>query len=318
MSHLPPKLKVDFTGAPRSKSGKETEMQAVIAFPDIPNGIPIPLFGLDFTLRFYALAYMAGLIAGWRIIVALMRRPQLWPAGTAPMEPRRVEDLLTAIVIGVIVGGRLGYVLFYSPGHYLANPLDIPKVWQGGMSFHGGFLGVIAAGLWFCRRHGVPAMQLSDAMALVAPVGLFLGRIANFINAELWGRPSDAPWAVIFPGEAAQDCAGIAAGACARHPSQLYEAALEGLLLLLLLTVLAFRRGWLKKPGAIMGLFLIGYGFARFLVEFVRQPDVQFISEGNPLGLALHIGGYGLTMGQLLTLPMLAAGLWFTFRARKA
>ena len=143
-----------------------------------------------------------------------------------------------------------------------------------------------------------------------------LGRIANFINAELWGRQTDLPWGVAFPG-AGQNCAELV-GICARHPSQLYEAALEGLLLLLVLTILAFRRGWLKKPGAIMGLFLIGYGFARFLVEFVRQPDVQFISEGNPLGLALHFGGYGLTMGQLLTLPMIAAGLWFTLRTRKA
>jgi len=317
MSHLPPKLKVDFTGAPRSKSGKETEMQAVIAFPDIPNGIPIPLFGLDFTLRFYALAYMAGLIAGWRIIVALMRRPQLWPAGTAPMEPRRVEDLLTAIVIGVIVGGRLGYVLFYSPGHYLANPLDIPKVWQGGMSFHGGFLGVIAAGLWFCRRHGVPAMQLSDAMALVAPVGLFLGRIANFINAELWGRPSDAPWAVIFPGEAAQDCAGIAAGACARHPSQLYEAGLEGLVLGLILWLL-LRGGALGRPGTITGAFLLGYGLSRAFVELFRQADAQFIAPGDPMGYVLNFGGWGLSMGQVLSLPMIAAGLWFLLRARKA
>ena len=197
-------------------------MQAIMPFPDISNEIfSFPIFGFHVALRWYAVAYLVGLIAGWRIIVALMRRAHLWPGGTAPMDPKRVEDLLSAIILGVIVGGRLGFVLFYRPDHYLAHPGDILKIWEGGMSFHGGFLGEIFAGLWFCRRHRVPALQLADAMALVAPIGLFLGRIANFINAELWGRPSDLPWAVIFPGDAAQDCPGIAPGSCARHPSQL-------------------------------------------------------------------------------------------------
>ena len=141
------------------------------------------------------------------------------------------------------------------------------------------------------------------------------GRLANFVNAELWGRPTTLPWGVIFPGEAAQTCAGVA-GLCARHPSQLYQAALEGLLLAVVLALLAFRRGWLKRPGALMGLFLAGYGVARFLVEFVRQPDAQFVTPGNPVGLALQVGGFGLTMGQLLSLPMIAAGLWFLTRAR--
>ena len=185
------------------------------------------------------------------------------------------------------------------------------------MSFHGGFLGVVIAGIWFCKRENIAMLPLADLMAAVAPLGLLLGRLANFVNAELWGRPTDLPWGVAFPGEAAQTCVGVLT-ICARHPSQLYEAALEGFLLLLLLTVLAFRHGWLKKPGAIMGLFLIGYGFARFLVEFVRQPDAQFVSEGNPLGLAIHAAGYGLTMGQILTLPMIAVGLWFIVKAKPA
>ena len=191
------------------------------------------------------------------------------------------------------------------------------RVWEGGMSFHGGFIGVTVAGVLFCKRHKIAMLPLADLMAAVAPIGLLLGRIANFINAELWGRPTDLPWGVAFPGEAAQTCDGILT-ICARHPSQLYEAALEGLLLLVLLSYLIWRREWLKWPGRIAGLFFIGYGVARFLVEFVRQPDAQFISDGNPLGLAWHMGGYGLTMGQILTLPMIAVGLWFLLRARPA
>ena len=288
----------------------------MIAFPDIsPNVFSVDLFGHELALRWYALAYIIGLLWGWWIVVRAVRTPDLW-ADTPAMVPEQVERLLTWMILGVVLGGRLGYVLFYDFSSYVQDPSQIFKVWQGGMSFHGGFAGVVVAGIWFSRREKIPMLSMGDLLALAAPMGLMLGRIANFINAELWGRQTDLPWGVAFPG-AGQNCAELV-GICARHPSQLYEAALEGLLLLLLLTVLAFRRGWLKRPGAIMGVFLIGYGFARFLVEFVRQPDVQFISDGNPLGLALHIGGYGLTMGQLLTLPMLAAGLWFTFRARKA
>jgi phosphatidylglycerol:prolipoprotein diacylglycerol transferase len=288
----------------------------MIAFPDIsPNVFSVDLFGHELALRWYALAYIIGLLWGWWIVVRAVRTPDLW-ADTPAMVPEQVERLLTWMILGVVLGGRLGYVLFYDLSSYVQDPSQIFKVWQGGMSFHGGFAGVVVAGIWFSRREKIPMLSMGDLLALAAPMGLMLGRIANFINAELWGRETDLPWGVAFPG-AGQTCEGLV-GICARHPSQLYEAVLEGLLLLLLLTTLAFRRGWLKRPGAIMGLFLIGYGFARFLVEFVRQPDIQFQGEGNPLGLALHVGGYGLTMGQLLTLPMLAAGLWFTFRARKA
>ena len=293
-------------------------MNSAILFPDFlsPEIFTIQIFGTAFSLRWYALAYIAGLIVGWRIVVALMRRPGLWPAGRAPMPVERVEDLLTAIVIGVILGGRLGFVLFYQPGYFLANPLDIVKVWQGGMAFHGGFLGVVVAALWFCRRHGVPPLQLADALAIATPAGLFFGRIANFINAELWGRPTDMPWGVIFPGEAAQTCEGIAYGLCARHPSQLYEAGLEGLLLGLVL-LFAVRAGALKLPGTVTGLFLMGYGAARFFVEFFRQADPQFITPDNPMGNALQLGATGLSMGQLLSLPMIAAGLWLILRARR-
>ncbi|MCT8330455.1 prolipoprotein diacylglyceryl transferase [Albidovulum sediminis] len=286
-------------------------------FPDISNEIfSVTFFGVTLALRWYALAYIAGILGGWRIALALVRRPALWPADRAPVEPGKLDDLLTALILGIILGGRLGYVLFYQPGHFLAHPADIVKIWEGGMSFHGGFLGVVAAGLWFCRRHGVPILQLADLMALVAPLGLFLGRIANFVNAELWGRPTDLPWGVIFPGDAAQDCPGIAPGLCARHPSQLYEAGLEGLVLGLVLVML-LRRGALKTPGRITGTFLAGYGLARFAVEFVRQADQQFITPDNPLGHILHWGGYGLSMGQLLSLPMIAFGLFLIARARR-
>lgn len=293
-------------------------MQAAIPFPDISSEVfSIELFGAHLALRWYALAYLVGLIGGFLVIRHLMRRAPLWPANVAPMAPERADDLLTAIILGVIVGGRLGFVLFYQPGYYLTHPLDIVKVWEGGMSFHGGFLGVLAAGLWFARRNSVPALQLSDAMALVAPIGLFFGRLANFVNAELWGRPTDLPWGVIFPGADAQDCPGVLPGLCARHPSQLYEAGLEGLALGLLLWLMV-RRGALKRPGLVTGAFLAGYGAARFAVEFVRQADAQFITPDNPLGHALQLGGFGLSMGQLLSLPMILAGLWFIVRARPA
>jgi phosphatidylglycerol---prolipoprotein diacylglyceryl transferase len=287
----------------------------VIPFPDIsPNLIEIELFGTTFALRWYALAYIAGILFGWWIVLKAIRTPGLW-ATDPPATPAQIERLLTWIIVGVILGGRLGYVLFYDLATYLADPLQIVRVWEGGMAFHGGFAGVVIAALWFCRREGIPMLSMGDLLALATPVGLMLGRIANFINAELWGRATDLPWGVIFPGAAAQTCPQLT-GLCARHPSQLYQAALEGLLLVVVLLWLAFRRGWLKRPGAIMGVFLAGYGLARFLVEFVRQPDAQFVSDGNPVGLALQIGGWGLTMGQLLSLPMLAVGLWFALRAR--
>jgi len=168
----------------------------------------------------------------------------------------------------------------------------------------------------FTARHGISRLGAADLIAHVVPPGLLLGRLANFVNAELWGRPTDLPWGVVFPGPAAQDCPGVA-GPCARHPSQLYEAGIEGLVLGALLLWLVYRRGALKRPGLTLGIFLSGYGLARFLVEFARQPDAQFVSPGNPLGLAFHLGGYGLTMGQILSLPMIALGLFFALRVRR-
>lgn len=317
--------KVDFAGPSGSVTGEfpgaepgaeERDVPPAIPFPDIsPEIFTIHIGDFAFSLRWYALAYIAGLLIGWRIIAGLMRRPRLWPGERAPMAAAQTEDLLTAIVLGVILGGRLGYVIFYRPGEFLADPASIVKVWEGGMAFHGGLLGVILATLWFARRHAVPLASLADALALAVPPGLFLGRIANFINAELWGRPTSLPWGVIFPGDAAQDCPGIPYGLCARHPSQLYEAGLEGLLLGALLW-LAVRAGALKAPGRVAGLFFAGYGAARFLVEFFRQADAQFITPDNPAGNVIHWGTVGLSMGQILSLPMIAVGLWFALRAR--
>lgn len=293
-------------------------MQAMIPFPDIaPEIFSISLFGMEFALRWYALAYIVGIVIGWRIVVASVRRPALWPDNTAPMDARAVEDLLTWVILGVILGGRLGYVLFYQPSYYLANPGEILAVWQGGMAFHGGLMGVVLAVVVFSARRGIRWLSVADVLCMVTPVGLLLGRIANFINAELWGRPTDLPWGVVFPSAAAQDCPDIL-GLCARHPSQLYEAALEGLILGAVLLWLGWRRGALKTPGTLTGLFFAGYGAARFLVEFVRQPDAQFVSEGNPLGLAWHVAGYGLTMGQILSLPMIVFGIGMILWARRA
>jgi phosphatidylglycerol:prolipoprotein diacylglycerol transferase len=288
---------------------------AMVPFPDVsPEVFGVDLFGVRLALRWYALAYIAGILIGWRLAVAAVRVPRLW-SGAPAMTPDQVERFITWLVVGIILGGRLGYVLFYQPAHFLANPWEIPMIWEGGMAFHGGFLGVVAAGVLFCRAERVPMLSAGDMMALATPPGLLLGRIANFINAELWGRPTDLPWGVIFPGAAAQACPGIL-GPCARHPSQVYEALLEGLILGAVLLWLAWRRGWLRHPGRVLGLFLAGYGAARFVVEFVRQPDAQFVTPDNPVGLALHISGWGLTMGQLLSLPMILAGLWFLRRAR--
>ncbi|MEA5163299.1 prolipoprotein diacylglyceryl transferase [Cereibacter johrii] len=288
-----------------------------IPFPDIsPELFSIELFGMTFALRWYALAYIAGLVIGWRLVLRMIRAERLWTFGP-PMTEDQLERLLSWVILGVILGGRLGFVLFYQPAHYLAHPLDILKVWEGGMSFHGGFLGVMTALVAFCLKERISILPVADLLAAATPPGLFLGRIANFINAELWGRPTTLPWGVAFPGEAAQNCPGIE-GICARHPSQLYEAGLEGILLFTVLSLLVWRRGWLHWPGSVSGMFLAGYGATRFLVEFVRQPDAQFVSAGNPLGLAWQISGYGLTMGQILSLPMILLGLYLVLRSRRA
>ncbi|MBI1219285.1 MAG: prolipoprotein diacylglyceryl transferase [Rhodobacteraceae bacterium] len=294
-------------------------MHGYIPFPNVsPEVFSITIGGYAFALRWYALAYITGLLIGWRIALGLIHAPRLWRADTAPMTARQIEDLMTWVILGVVLGGRVGYVLFYDLPYYTQNPLLIFKVWQGGMSFHGGFLGVALALVLYCRAQKIPLLSAADVAAVATPPGLMLGRIANFINAELWGMPSHMPWAVAFPGTAAQDCGPGWLTICTRHPSQLYEAGMEGLILGALLLWLAWRRGWLKYPGRLTGVFFAGYGLARFIVEFFRQADAQFITATDPAGNVIQFGALGgFSMGQVLSLPMIAIGLaivWWTAR----
>ncbi len=246
-----------------------------------------------FAIRWYALAYITGLVLGWRIVRRLVRLPPVVAT------PEHVDDFLTWATLGVVLGGRLGYVLFYQPGYYLSHPLEALAVWQGGMSFHGGALGVIVSLVLFCRARGLDLLGFSDRIAVIAPIGLCLGRIANFINGELWGRaaPPDLPWAMAFPN----------AGPELRHPSQLYQAGMEGLLLLLVMAILCARPAIRARFGTLAGTFLVGYGIARSVGEHFREPDrfLGFLAAG-------------LTMGQLLSIPMIVAGLVLILRARPA
>lgn len=264
-----------------------------IPFPMI-DPVALSLGPVD--IRWYALAYIAGLMLGWVLARALTRREALWPGDTPPTQGEGLDDLLVHMAIGIVLGGRLGYVLFYNLPYFAENPLDAFKIWQGGMSFHGGMLGAILAMVVFARRREASALSVIDLVAAVAPIGLFFGRIANFVNAELWGRVSDVPWAMIFPG----------AGPEPRHPSQLYQAALEGLLLFALV-MLVVRMGGLKRPGTVGGTFLAGYGTARIIGEFFREPDRQI---GFLAG--------GLTMGMLLSIPMIIVGLGAIIIARRS
>lgn len=296
-------------------------MIAAIPFPDIdPVLFSFDILGFTLAIRWYALAYIAGFLLAWGWANRAIRRGTLWPNDQAPMTTKHTEDFLTWAIFGVIIGGRLGYVFFYSNGAYLDDPAMIYRVWEGGMSFHGGFAGVIVATILFARKYKIPMLSLGDILALGVPIGLGLGRIANFINAELWGRPTTAPWGVVFPDT--PDCPLTwIEPVCARHPSQLYEAALEGVLLFALLGYLAYRRGWLKTPGSITALFFAGYGVSRFVVEFFRQGDSQFTDFSNPWGHILRFGqnpdSLGLTMGQLLSLPMIAIGLALLIYVRR-
>jgi phosphatidylglycerol:prolipoprotein diacylglycerol transferase len=258
---------------------------------DYPQIDPI-LFEIGpFAVRWYALAYIAGLVIGWRYCVWLAAKPPL------ALARELFDDFLVWAIIAVLLGGRLGYVLFYKPGEFLANPIEIPMLWHGGMSFHGGMLGMIVALYLFARNRRVPFFTLMDVIAVAGPIGLFFGRLANFINAELYGRPTDVAWAMIFPG----------GGPEPRHPSQLYEAALEGILLFVLLHVVARYSTARLRYGMVSGLFLIGYGSARIIVEFFRQPD-------SNLG---YLFGF-VTMGQLLSVPMILLGIWLMVRAKPA
>jgi phosphatidylglycerol:prolipoprotein diacylglycerol transferase len=245
------------------------------------------------SIRWYGLAYIAGLLLGWRYAVWLAGQARFNSPESRPTR-QDLDDFVFWAMAGVLLGGRLGIVLFYKPSDYFAHPLDIFKIWQGGMSFHGGLLGVATALILFTRRNRIPLFRFSDLVGCAAPIGLFFGRIANFVNGELWGRPADVPWAMVFPG----------AGPEPRHPSQLYEAASEGLLLFVILAILAQQPGIRSRPGLLTGIFLVGYAIARSTCELFREPDSY---------LGFIVGP--ISMGQILSLPMLLVGLWIAGRA---
>jgi phosphatidylglycerol---prolipoprotein diacylglyceryl transferase len=255
----------------------------VIPFPAID---PVLISVGPFAVRWYALAYIVGIIAGWFCARGIISSPRLW-GGAAPLSMTDFDDFVIWITLGIILGGRIGYVLFYNFAHFAANPIEIVQLWNGGMSFHGGVIGCVLAVVLFALRRHLPVLSLADVTAAVAPIGLFLVRIANFINGELWGRPTDIPWAMVFPH----------GGPIPRHPSQLYEAALEGVILLIVVALLV-RFGALKRPGVITGVFALGYGAARIACEFFREPDAQ-------LGFLWG----GLTMGMLLCVPLIIGGI---------
>jgi phosphatidylglycerol---prolipoprotein diacylglyceryl transferase len=261
-------------------------MLFAIPFPHID---PVLVQVGPLAIRWYALAYIAGIVLGWR----LARRLVALPPVVASRE--QIDDFVTWVTLGIILGGRLGYVLFYRPDYYLFHPLEILAVWQGGMSFHGGALGVAVALFLFCRQQRLDLLAFADRVAAVVPIGIFLGRLANFANGELWGRVTDVSWGMVFP----------TGGPEPRHPSQLYQAGLEGLALFVLLQVLVWRPAIRARRGFVTGAFLVGYGLARLVGELFRQPDAH-------LGFLVA----GITMGQLLSLPMVLAGGWLMLRSR--
>ena len=281
---------------------------SMIPFPNIsPEIFSFEFFGINFALRWYAVSYILGFFCAIKLMKYFVVRDFLWAAKKPPMSSDQADNFLTFLILGVIIGGRLGYVIFYNFEYYALNPIAVLKVWDGGMAFHGGFLGVIIAVILFCRANDLSLMATADLVAVSTPPGLLFGRVANFVNAELWGRPTEVQWGVIFPGELAQKCEGVI-GLCARHPSQLYEAVLEGLLLLIILLLVAAKGGFMR-PGLLTGLFASGYGVSRFVVEYFRVPDLQFVSPTNPYGFAFSFGDFGVTMGQSLSLPMILIGL---------
>jgi phosphatidylglycerol:prolipoprotein diacylglycerol transferase len=259
-----------------------------VRFTDL--GLSKTLFDWPFPLRWYSLGYLAGILVGWWYLMKLIARPG------APMARRHADDMVFYATLGIILGGRLGYVLFYRPKFYFEDPMQILRLWDGGMSFHGGVIGTTLGILWMARKHKLDWLRVHDYVACCSPFGIFFVRLANFVNGELWGRPTHVPWAIIFP----------TGGEVPRHPSQLYEAGLEGILLFIVLWFLFWKTDARYQPGKLVGAFLLVYGLSRVLVELVRQPDQGL--EHLP---------WGLTMGQTLTVPMLLGGAWLVATAKR-
>ena len=268
---------------------------SALAFPNID---PVIFSVGPLAVHWYGLGYVVGIMFAWWYGKKLLRNHRLWGNNQPPMQPEALDDFVIWAALGVVLGGRIGYVLFYNFSYYLSNPLAIPAVWDGGMSFHGGILGTTIAMTWFARSRGIKVWSMFDVIAAGVPVGLGVVRVANFINSELWGRVSDVPWAFYFPN----------GGPEPRHPSQLYEAFLEGFVLFFVLLLLVWVGKKLKAPGFIAGTFVLGYGLSRIIVEFFREPDAQ---------LGYLFGGW-LTMGMILSLPMVIIGLWAMWRANRA
>ncbi|MFN3546479.1 MAG: prolipoprotein diacylglyceryl transferase [Mesorhizobium sp.] len=268
---------------------------AALPFPDID---PVIVQVGPLAVHWYGLGYVVGILFAWWYGKRLLAKPSLWRNGQPPLKPNDLDDFILWAAIGIVLGGRIGYILFYDLARYIENPLAILAIWEGGMSFHGGFLGTTIAMILFARSRGASAWSMFDVVAAGVPVGLGLVRVANFINSELWGRVTDVPWAFVFPN----------GGPEPRHPSQLYEAALEGLVLFVVLRLLTHGFLKLKSPGFVAGAFVAGYGLSRIAVEFFREPDAQ---------LGYLFGGW-LTMGMVLSLPMVLVGVWAMLRARNA
>lgn len=271
---------------------------SLLAILPYPNIDPIAISIGPLAIHWYGLAYVVGIMLGWYYAKRMVARADLWPGGTSPMSPEKLDDFLVWVAAGVVLGGRIGYILFYDLGAVLENPVRAIEIWNGGMSFHGGLIGTTLAMILFARRNAIPVWSLFDTVATVAPFGLLFGRIANFINGELWGRITDVPWAFVFP----------TGGPFARHPSQLYEAILEGVVLLLVLRFMTHNIKALRQPGVVAGIFVCSYALSRIFVEFFREPDPQ-------LG---YLAFGWLTMGMVLSLPMFLIGLWAIWRARRA
>lgn len=275
-----------------------TELLLPITALAFPNIDPVIVQLGPLAIHWYGLGYVVGILFGWWYAKRLLTTPKLWRDGKAPFAPEIIDDLLVYAALGIVLGGRIGYILFYDFQRYLANPLDIVAIWQGGMSFHGGFLGCTLAMVFLARSRGVNVWTLFDLIAAGTPVALGLVRCANFINSELWGRPADLPWAFVFPN----------GGPDPRHPSQLYEALLEGLVLFVVLRILTHVLLKLRYPGFVAGAFMTGYGLARTFAEYFREPDAQ-------IG---YLAGGWLTMGMVLSLPLILVGLWMMATAKLA
>lgn len=266
-----------------------------LPFPDID---PVALSLGPIAIKWYGLAYVAGLLLGWIYVKRLVATARFWPGGKAPLTVLHIDDLFLWVAAGVIIGGRLGHILLYEPVQYLSQPLEILKVWKGGMAFHGGMVGTIVAMWLFARRNAVPARTVMDLVSAAVPIGLFFGRIANFINAEVVGRESSVPWAMVFPGPGYDPVP--------RHPSQLYEALLEGLVLFLILRWLIYRRDALARPGLVGAAFLTGYGGFRMLCELFKHEEYSTIFKALPI-----------TTGLVYCIPMVAIGLYYLYQATR-